>query len=382
MLLLRGKGEKEWTAPPARSYESEQALQELLRTSSGLIPGVDPDRSVVAEEVSLGGGSADLVALDADGVITIVECKLAGNPEMRRTVVGQILAYAAALWRLDFESFEAVMARRGVDLRCLATETGTAEGPSSGFDLVRQLVSRTLASGEFRLVIAVDRITGELRSVIEWLNAHTSPRVAVVGLEIDHAEHGGIELVISSVYGEESAATKRSGSSGPSHRWSEEELRAALDRLDPQLAGPLRRLFEHAEKHPSRDSWYWGDGKVPSVTPWMRDERGTTQPLSIYVGGENGTRSLYVNFDWIHRRGKSFDSAAMERFADRLSRLPGMATFADEARSSGWAKRPGIREEVLRDPAVVAGLIEALDDLYGQHAEQASPPVADTASLA
>jgi hypothetical protein len=42
--------------------------------------------------------SADVVAVSADARIWIVECKLHSNPEIRRHVVGQILAYAAGLW--------------------------------------------------------------------------------------------------------------------------------------------------------------------------------------------------------------------------------------------------------------------------------------------
>lgn len=113
MLLIRKKGEKLWHEPPTRSYEKERELQDLLLNSPGLVPGVDSERSVIADEVALAGGAADLVVVDADGVITIVECKLAANPDMRRTVVGQILAYAAALWQLSYEQFEAIMARRG-----------------------------------------------------------------------------------------------------------------------------------------------------------------------------------------------------------------------------------------------------------------------------
>ena len=45
-----------------------------------------------------GTGKADVVIVDASGDITVVECKLAANPEIRRRVVGQLLAYSSAIW--------------------------------------------------------------------------------------------------------------------------------------------------------------------------------------------------------------------------------------------------------------------------------------------
>ena len=53
-----------------------------------------------------GTGKADVVIVDASGDITVVECKLAANPEIRRRVVGQLLAYASAIWQMSFEEFD------------------------------------------------------------------------------------------------------------------------------------------------------------------------------------------------------------------------------------------------------------------------------------
>ena len=42
-----------------------------------------------------GIGSIDLLLSDQDGILTILETKLADNPEITREVVGQVLEYAA-----------------------------------------------------------------------------------------------------------------------------------------------------------------------------------------------------------------------------------------------------------------------------------------------
>ena len=90
-----------------RMYLDEAELQALLANDPQFIPGCDG--AVVAREVTVPGvGAIDLVAVTDDGTITLVECKLAKNPEIRRAVVGQIMAYASGLAGLTFDRFDAV----------------------------------------------------------------------------------------------------------------------------------------------------------------------------------------------------------------------------------------------------------------------------------
>jgi RecB family endonuclease NucS len=54
--------------------------------------------AVIVREVSMpDGGRIDVLAIDADGEISICECKRASNPGSRREVVGQVLEYAGWL---------------------------------------------------------------------------------------------------------------------------------------------------------------------------------------------------------------------------------------------------------------------------------------------
>jgi hypothetical protein len=61
---------------------------------------------VVGREVSLGGGYADLVAVEPSGRLVVIEVKLARNAEARRAVVAQGLMYAAFLHGLDDKTLE------------------------------------------------------------------------------------------------------------------------------------------------------------------------------------------------------------------------------------------------------------------------------------
>jgi hypothetical protein len=92
----------------------ERRLRDLIAGSPSLLPDVDERPAAVSTEVRISGaGKADVIVVDAGGEITIVECKLAKNPQMRRWVIGQLFEYAAALWRLDIEDLERGLAAGG-----------------------------------------------------------------------------------------------------------------------------------------------------------------------------------------------------------------------------------------------------------------------------
>ena len=93
-LLIRSSGDSSWREPAGRGYDNEVALQTILVEHPDLVPGVDGS-AIACREFSSGVGPADVVVLDAEGSITVVECKLSANAEVRRTVVGQVLDYAS-----------------------------------------------------------------------------------------------------------------------------------------------------------------------------------------------------------------------------------------------------------------------------------------------
>ena len=88
-----------------------------------------------------------MIAVSDDGYLTVVECKLDRNAEVRRTVIGQILSYGAYLRSLTLSEFEAVVAKPyfyGPDGRALG------------------LGGLTLAAG-VRLLRDIQRPSSELR---------------------------------------------------------------------------------------------------------------------------------------------------------------------------------------------------------------------------
>jgi hypothetical protein len=128
------------------------------------------------------------------GTLTIVECKLKTNPEIRREVVGQLLAYAAGLWQRSYDDFEATWRHRSQ--RGLRDHLTEKVGIGLDADDLRRTVSERLACGVFSLVIAVDEITAELKRVVESLNATTRDEVSALAVELQYVKDGTTEILI------------------------------------------------------------------------------------------------------------------------------------------------------------------------------------------
>jgi hypothetical protein len=144
-MLIRESGRGRWHAPSTTAYTDEAELQSLIAETPAVLPGVGDGPAAVAREVAVGSaGFVDVLVVEATGAITLVECKLRANPEIRRQVVGQALAYAAALWQLSYEELDDAVGRAaGGPL------AGRLGGAVSEWDeeRFRQAVTQNLADG-------------------------------------------------------------------------------------------------------------------------------------------------------------------------------------------------------------------------------------------
>jgi hypothetical protein len=187
-------------------------LRLMLRDSPQLL-ALCSEGSVFVDEVTVPlVGSVDLAGVGPKGDITLVECKLGSNPEIRRSIIGQIFAYAAGFWKMTYEDFDRLFSARlqGVSLadavRRRLSESDTDDWHSERF---RLSVTDNLAAGRFTLVIAVDRITDELKRIVPYVNTHTVSDVRFLALEIGYVRDGNVEIVWPATYGQESAEEKQ-----------------------------------------------------------------------------------------------------------------------------------------------------------------------------
>ena len=194
---------------------AERPLQLLLVETQAAIDDVQGGHT--------GRWAADLLFVDQGGVLTIVEDKLSRNPEVRRQIVGQMIEYGANLVNsLTVDGLRERLSRTHEDadeslLALLEQVDDEVDGATSTF---WQNVQRNLKAGVIRMIFVADRLPGELRQSIEFLNEYMSP-MEVLGVEItrmeDRSDSGEkIQVMVTSVIGrtERASMAKSAGKPG------------------------------------------------------------------------------------------------------------------------------------------------------------------------
>jgi hypothetical protein len=168
--------EGQWRALEPAGYPAEAALHDLVRQAPQMLPlAGSPQLTVLGREVRLGSGYADLLAVESTGRLVIIEVKLAGNAESRRAVVAQVLSYAGYLQGLDPDQLESQILAPHLDPGgsvLTAVQAGDQQHAVDPEDF-RDALARSLAEGDFRLVIVVDSAPEELVQVVGYLQSVT-----------------------------------------------------------------------------------------------------------------------------------------------------------------------------------------------------------------
>ena len=180
-------------------FALEDDLQELLAKYPELLDGeqVRPDNPrrwiLISREMGIAERSEesprwslDHLIVDQDAVPTLVEVKRSANTEIRRTIVGQLLEYAAhasETWTADTmrERFVASCEELGDDpterlSRLLQTD-------DADVDAFFQEVATNLAARRMRLLFVADEIPDPLLRIVEFLNQQM-PTIEVLAVEI------------------------------------------------------------------------------------------------------------------------------------------------------------------------------------------------------
>lgn len=330
MAILIRSGGGGWSEPTLTGYENEASLQQLIAGHPSLIPGVSA-RAVACREFSSGVGPADVVILDESGDLTLIECKLTTNPQIRREIVGQVLDYASRLWGMRVDEFEAKWRR--------ASKSDVS--PLSAFDDdgadTRERLAENLAAGRMRLVLAVDQVNDDLKRIVEYLNSITLGEVSVFVMEFQRAQRDGVEVLMPTAYGAELAGAKGRRESAVRERWPAEAFEEWGEQHDSEGLGAylaLRgRLLELG--------WRMNGGRAS--TPSMN--------ASIEVVALGGTRKWPITFHADEQRGlrlnlRFMDFVGTPELADRIavainSAAPGVIEL-DRVRELGYATQPRI----------------------------------------
>lgn len=234
-------------------FPGEAELHALVSSAPELLPlAGSPDLVTLGDEVALGNGYADVLAVERAGRFVLIEVKLASNSEARRAVVPQLLSYASFLRGntvagLEQGNLRSNLAKRGVaDISSLAA-AGFQDTTLAGDDF-RAAMQESLDAGSFRLVWVLDDAPPELVSLVGYLEDISAGIVTIDLVTVAQYEVGGERVIVPQRVEPARVEPQTEGfdAAGPSPVTTKgaEDFLASID-VAPETKQPLlRRLAE------------------------------------------------------------------------------------------------------------------------------------------
>jgi hypothetical protein len=342
-------------------YISEDLLQTLLADYPDLLTpdkiGPEPRRWLLIsretgvpdqEDGSYGRWALDHLFLDQDGIPTLVEVKRSSDTRIRRSVVGQMLDYAAnavPYWRVDTirTQFEAGLGDVDPD-QFLADRLGVVS--ASAF---WQQVEINLKAGKIRMIFVADEIPQELRRIVEFLNEQMSP-AEVLAIAIRQYVGQGLKTLVPTLIGQ-TAKAQATKSAASGEKWSEDTFFPELAaRHSQQEADIAFTILEWAKRRGLRI--WWGEGKRwGSFSPMIDTKARNHFPVVVWTYG-----TIEVQFQHMQIR-PPFDAPEMRReLLNRLNAIQGVSLPDDSL-----SRRPGFPMNGLASEGCLDQFLDTLD---------------------
>lgn len=209
-------------------FSTENHLQTLIAEHPELLDGTqirpeDPRRWIlitrekgISETTDSGSRWAvDHLIVDQDAMPTLVEVKRGANPEIRRTIVGQMLEYAAhaaQTWSAEElrHTFEESATDQGIDPDEEIGRLLQADGESD-VDRFWQDVATNLEARRLRLLFVADEIPDPLERTVEFLNAQM-PNIEALAVEVKQFRGRSTQTIVPRVIGRTAKSTDSSTS--------------------------------------------------------------------------------------------------------------------------------------------------------------------------
>ena len=204
--------EGEFEALEETPFSSEDELQALIAEHPELLDGeqirpgdarrwilITREKGIAASSGEAARWAVDHLIIDQDAVPTLAELKRGSNPEIRRTIVGQLLEYAAHAsesWTAEElrDAFERQAAAQGRDARDELAALLQTDGEPD-VDGFWEDVSTNLAAKRLRLLFVADAIPDPLARVVAFLNAQM-PGIEVLAVEIKRFHSKSIQTLV------------------------------------------------------------------------------------------------------------------------------------------------------------------------------------------
>ena len=380
-VLAKHKGERKWRSPDIERWP-ERLLQTILSEDPDLIPFEDERRPIVmVDEFAVASGFVDLVGVGSTGSITICECKKEDNAEIRRTVVGQLFAYAAAIWRMSYEEFDDIWQAKtrpsmtadadwearqrpplAESVQAAAAERGLPFDP----ERFRSTVSENLRAGRFTLLLAVDEITPELKQIVEYLSVHMTSGVDVIALTLGYFSHGDVEVLVPRSYGLEAAAQKVVSAGRPLAP-DESSFMTVVSNVAGEWAAPMVRTILAWAAHRQLEVWYGTGSTLGTMNIGLSDASGKRRcVIACRTAGD-----IEIEFNQL-KQMVPFD--AIDARLDLLRRLePIEGAVRPDKHADSW---PQVKLDSLRKTAALEEFLEVMGDVVDRvrEASHASRP--------
>lgn len=318
--------------------ELEMALHNLIeKAQEKIIPGTqidpssdDPPRFIVmSREMPVENWRLDFLLVDQYGKPTLLEAKLFQNPEARRKVIGQILDYASnaeKAWsegRLRSKA-ERYWSEKGYDLEEVLSEFIMDE--EFDLEVFWNEVESNLRNNNIRLIVAMEKFTGEARRIIEFLNKEMR-NTEILGLEIRCYGANEEKLIVSPVIIGQTQATAEKKSTSVKTKWTYSLLKKAYDEMeDSVLKNRLLELLEWAKENNLLES-------TRSPKPSMGFIGELKGGRIFTIKGNGKILSLLSSKDFDHNEEER------NKLSERLNELSIYDFDIDEVEKSRWSDR-------------------------------------------
>ncbi len=224
--IYTSSGDGQLNAIDESPFSTEDELQALVAKHPELLDGeqirpgdairwilVTREKGIAESSGGAARWSVDHLFIDQDAVPTLVELKRSSNTEIRRTIVGQLLEYAAhasETWSAEElrKAFESKTSNQERDAQQELAQLLQTDGEPD-VDKFWGAVSTNLAARRLRLLFVADEIPDELARVVEFLNAQM-PNIEVLAVEIKRFDGNSSQTLVPRIIGRTSGVRESS----------------------------------------------------------------------------------------------------------------------------------------------------------------------------
>ena len=280
-----------------KRFDTEDDLQALLAEYPELLDGEqirpgDPRRWILITReqgiADTAGASArwslDHLIIDQDARPTLVEVKRGANSEVRRTVVGQMLDYAAhapKVWTVD-ELRRTFEAREDHEERLADLLRDEDEEPDA--DEFWERVTANLDARRLRLLFVADAIPDELAAVVKFLNEQM-PTIEVLAVEIKQFRGETLQTLVPRIIGRQEKLDRSASGSSPRRKLDREAL---LESLPDVARGAAARLLNTASECGARLKWGTSSVSIRVRCSTWAERNTPTSVCWIFLPGSSG----------------------------------------------------------------------------------------------